>query len=171
MAEEKAAPQLPPQALQLFEYVSTRHDALIPQGVKPEELQAPAFWAHHSVRLKPYDEIRARAEDGTWMAEYVVVDASRTWARVQMKPGSMLRLSTRDVSLSQASEDQVKAFIEAHSVSYRGPHKWSVVRIADRNVLAEGIEQKDDARAWLEKHAREQFGVPPATAGATPVTA
>jgi hypothetical protein len=162
--KDKPIPQLSPTALHPFEYVSTQHDALIAQGVTPQDLLQPAFWAHHATKLRPYDEIRARAEDGTWIAFYIVLDASRNWARVQQL--ALHRLTTRDVSLSQTSEDQVKAFIDAHSVTYRGPHKWSIVRKADRNVLTEGIEQKDDAQAWLEKHAREQFAAPPPVAEA-----
>lgn len=159
--------QLAPNELWLFEHSSTRYDVKIPIGVGPEELLVPAFWAHHAAKLRPWDEIRARAEDGTWIASYLVLDSSRTWTKVHQL--SMHRLTTADVSMTQASQDQVQAYIEEHSVTYRGPHKWSVVRKSDRAVLLEGKEQKDEAVAWLQAHARNQVGAPPAPPA--PVTA
>ena len=160
--------QLQPNELANFDYVSTRHDAKVQQGVRPEHVLVPAFWAHHAVKLKPFDEIRVRAEDGTWMATYVVLDCSRTWAKV--KQLSLHQLGTADVALTQASESEVKAFAAQHNIVHRGPHKWSVVRKADKAVLTEGLAQKDEATAWLDRHAREQVGVPN-TVRAEPVAA
>jgi len=156
---DKQIVQLAPNDLANFEYISTRYDAKIQQGVTPEELLAPAFWAHHAMKLKPMDELRARAEDGTWVAYLIVLDASRTWARVQLL--SVHRLTTADVAMSQANEGQVKAIKEAHKIAWRGPHKWSVVRITDDNVLHDGEQQKDLAHAWLDRWAREQASAPP----------
>jgi len=167
-AKEKALIQLAPNELHLFEHVSQRYDAKIAQGVTPEDMLVPAFWAHHAVKLRPMDEIRARAEDGTWVATLLVLDCSRTWAKVQLI--QVHKLTTGDVALSQASETQIQEFIGTHLVTYRGPHKWSVVRRADKNVLAEGMEQKDTASVWLEAHARSTIGVP-AAPKAEPVAA
>ena len=166
---EKSTPQLPPNGLQGFDYVSTRHDALVPIGVAPQALLEPSFWAHHAVKLAPWHEIRARAEDGTWMATYVVLDCSRTWAKV--KQLSFHNLSTADVAISQSSETEVKATMKLFKVVHRGPHKWSVVRVADSAVQVEGIEQRDAANDWLEKHARSQVGGAAAQPSAAAVAA
>ncbi|MGH8678785.1 MAG: hypothetical protein ACREUQ_10590 [Burkholderiales bacterium] len=165
--KETKVPQLDPgmDGLALFEHVSTRYDAKINHGVTLEQILVPAFWAHHAVRLKPMDEIRARAEDGTWIAELTVLDCSRTWASVCLR--SVHHFTTSDVSISKASESEVKTFIEAHRVVWRGPRKFSVIRNEDNAVLTEGIEQKENAKIWLEKHARKQIGSP----RASPVTA
>jgi hypothetical protein len=159
--------QLPTENLELFDQISPRWDAKIPQGVKPEALLVPSFWAHRAVKLKPCDEIRARAEDGTWVAYYIVTDSSRTWAKVHLL--SFHLLTTADVSLTQASETEVKAFIDAHTITWRAQHKWSVVRKADKALVAEGLG-KDEAIAWLDKFAREQVGAP-TTVRAEPVAA
>lgn len=140
-----------------FEQVSTRYDAKIPIGVKLDDILKPEFWAHHSVRLTPFDEIRARAIDGSWMAYLVVLDCARTWARVHV-------LQVVNFTPIELSEQEVQAFIDAHQVVHRGPHKWSVVRKSDSGVLHEGMASKADANTWLEKHAREQVGVPKAIA-------
>jgi hypothetical protein len=168
-ATDKVIPQLPPQALQGFDYVSQRHDALIPNGVKPEDMLNPAFWAHQAVKLAPWHEIRARAEDGTWVANLLVLDCSRTWAKV--KQLSFHSLTTADVAISQASETEVKAIKDLHKVVHRGPHKWSVVRNEDKAVLVEGIEQRDGATEWLDKHARAQVGGAAATSQPAAVAA
>ncbi len=153
---QQQAIQLAPTGLEAFEYVSTRHSAKIAQGVDPDELLKPAFWAHHAMKLKPLDEIRAHAEDGTWLANYVVLDCSRTWAKVQLL--SFHRLTTADVSQTQASATEVETFKDQHKVVHRGPHKWSVVRKADNAVIFEGFAVKDEASAQLDKHARDQVG-------------
>lgn len=159
---DKPLIQLPPNDLQQLEQVSLAYDAIVRQGVQPDDVLVPGFWAHHAVKLRPFDEIRVRAEDGTWLARYVVLDCSRTWAKVQQL--SFHRLTTGQVAETQASELEVKAFVDAHQVVHRGPHKWSIVRKSDKAVLEQGIGVKDDAIAWLDKHARAQVGVPAAAA-------
>lgn len=150
--------QLPPNDLWPFEHISTRHDAKIQQGVNPDALLVPGFWAHHAMKLKPFDEIRARAEDGTWMGNYLVLDCSRTWAKVKLL--ELYHLGTADVSLTQASEAEVKAYMDQHEVKHRGPRGWSVVRKADRLVLQEHMAQREEAEGWLTNHARAQVGAP-----------
>lgn len=156
MEATKSPAQLPPGNLERFEQMSTRWDVVVQNGVAPEALLDPAFWAHRAMKMKPFDEIRARAEDGTWLGLYVVLDSSRTWARVKCL--DLHKLTTADVALTQASTDEVRRLVDAHKVLHRGPHKWSVVRIVDNAVLHQGEEQKDSAIAWLEAHARAAVG-------------
>lgn len=156
MSNETQEIQLAPTGLSLKEQVSLHYDAVIPTGVTPEQLLKPAFWAHHGIRLRPWDEIRARAEDGTWMGTYLVLDCSRTWARVLQL--SFHRLTSGDVAITQASMDEMKAVIAAHQVVHRGPLAWSVVRKSDRAVLLEGRTTKPEAVSWLEAYARNAVG-------------
>jgi hypothetical protein len=158
MEEKKneVIPQLAPMGLNGFDYVSTRFDALIPIGVTLEQILKPAFWAHHAVKLKPMDEIRARAEDGTWLAYLVVLDCSRTWAKVAHL--AMHNLTTRDVSLTQASLQELADFIAGHKVVHRAAQVVGRAQGGQRGRLR-GHEQKDAAEKALEKHARESIGV------------
>lgn len=160
----KAAPQLAPgkENMNGIEYVSTRHDAKIPVGVTLQDVLAPAFWAHHAMQLRPMDEIRARAEDGTWMAYLIVLDSSRTWAKVQLL--SEHKLSTRDVSLSHASDKAVQDLIKAHKIIHRGPRKWSVVRESDDAVIHQDEQTRPAAEAWLDAYARVEVSGDPALA-------
>ena len=138
----------------LLEAVSLSYDATIPVGMTPDDIMAPAFWAHHSVRLRPLDEIRARAEDGSWVCYLIVLDSSRTWTKVQRR--QLLQLSTADVSQSQAVEEAVAAFIALHKVIHRGKARWSVVRIADSAVQDQGKVTREESVAWLEAFAKTQ---------------
>lgn len=156
--KEKALPQLAPGDFVLFEHVSTRYDALIAQGVTPEQLGNPAFWAHHAVKMRPMDEIRARAMDGSWIADLVVTDCSRTWAKVSLR--AMHHLTTADVALTEASIAERKAFIDGHELVLRGQHKWCVVRKQDRVVVQEDLGTKAAAAAWLEALAKNIVGAP-----------
>lgn len=117
-------------------------------GTRPEDLLDPAYWAHVSVRFKPMDRIEARAADGTWLAELVVLESSRTWARCHML--SCHNLTSTDVSMSQATTAEAKGDAEpVYEVVHRGPRKWSVVRRSDREVMHEGEARREGAEAWI----------------------
>jgi hypothetical protein len=155
-SNQQQTKQLPPgkDNLNGFEYVSTRFDALIQHGITPDDIRAPAFWANHGKDLRPLDEIRARAEDGTWIANLIVLDSSRTWAKVQVM--NVTYLSTADVSESQAVEKSVESFVDQHKIIHRGKRRWSVIRYVDGAVLAEDIVDRNDAVKWLVQHAKSQ---------------
>jgi hypothetical protein len=152
--KEPAKPQLPPMGLALFETNSLRHDAVIPMGVPPAALLEPTFWSHHAVKLAPWHEIRARAADGTWVANYLVLDTSRTWARV--KQLDFHRLTTGDQADTQASAQEVKEFIARHQVKHRGAHRWTI--LDGEHIIEEGIASKEEANAKLETLARQAVG-------------
>lgn len=166
--QEKAKPQLAPNELFPFEHISTRYDVKVALGVTLQDLQDPAYWAHHAVKLRPLDEIRARAEDGSWVANLLVLDASRTWARVKVL--SEHKLGTADVALTQAvMEDQEKRVAqikEGFKITFRGPHRHSVVRKSDSNLMSEGHVTKVDAERWLDNYARDQASAPAVAAPA-----
>ena len=167
-AKDKQIPQLSPDSLKAFEYISTRHDALVPQGVNIEDLLNPAYWAHHAVKLRPWDEIRARAEDGTWVAFLQVLASDRTWARCQLL--AKHNLGTADIALTQAAEEEVKRLKAEYKIAYAGPEKYRVVRRADNNVMQSGLQQKADAELWLERYVRDQVGAAPASSAAAVAT-
>lgn len=152
-----------------FEYMSTRHDCRIPMGVRHETLLQPEFWAHHGITLKPWDEIRARAEDGTWVSYLIVLDCSRTWARV--KEISLHRLTTGDQADTQASQTALEEFIAAHTVKHRGPHGWSIVRNSDSATLEQNIGSREDANKRLREMGVQQLGLPAALAIGKPALA
>lgn len=123
------------------EFVRPFYCATVPFGTQPNDLLSPEYWAHVANQLKPWARIEARAVDGTWFAEYVVLDVGRTWAKLHML--NQHNLTTPDVALSQANA------MSPYEVKWRGPiAKWSVVRKSDSAVQTEGMS-KEEAIGWV----------------------
>lgn len=147
--------------LALLETMSLVHDALIPADVHPLHLLEPAFWAHSATKLAPWHEIRARAEDGSWMGRYVVLSSDRTWAKVKCiafhEFAPILALEPEQPKGPEDSTEatpDVQAVIDAHKVTHRGPKGHSVIRASDKAVLVENLPTKADAELWLRNHAQ-----------------
>lgn len=112
-------------------------------GTSFEELQDPAYWAHVAAKLKPWDMIEVRAEDGSYWAQMLVQDASRLWAKVTVLKHVQLH-----------AVEQKSSEIDGHLVKFGGPvKKWTVVRLTDKAVLRDGMS-KADAEKWLADHLR-----------------
>lgn len=117
-------------------------------GAQPEDLQSPEFWAHVASTLKNFDRIEVRAADGTWLAECLVLEVARGWARVHVL--QVYRLTAEDVAQTSGALASLE-----HEVRWRGPAaKWSVIRKADGAILHEGDENRDTANAWLVEHLK-----------------
>lgn len=169
-AEAKEDPRLAAGALQGAEFVRFEWVARVAHGIRPEQLLVPEYWAHHAASLAPFAEIIVHAEDGSWYARYLVLDCSRTWAKVKPILGPVF-LTTQDQSLTEASNAEVEAEKAKYQLTFRGQHKWSVVRLADKAVMHEGSQQKEDAAKELEKMARQAVGAPDLSASASKATA
>lgn len=148
-------PRLGPTAFEVADYKRTMYRGMVERGIMPDDVIHPAYWAYHAAKLKPWDRVELCAEDGTWFGEYLVLGCDRTWARVF--PLRVIMLTTADVSETQAakanSKGMPKGELSSYEVRFRGPaKKWSVIRRSDGGILAEGMTQKQDAEAWLNKH-------------------
>lgn len=150
---------LPPSDLQLAEQVRQVWAARTAQGVTSADLAEPSFWAHHAVKFRPLDKIEVRAADGTFYAELIVLDCSRTWART--KQLFAVQLTTGDVSLTQASEAEAQKVRAQYKVQHRGPRGWSVIRTADKTVEREELGTQDAAVEWLDAFVKYRLGKGP----------
>lgn len=113
-------------------------------GTPFEALLDSSYWAHVSAKMKPFDEIRVIAEDGTYYGRLLVQDAGRLYAKVAKL--AFVELNKVDVVQGSA------ASLAGYEVKWRGPHeKWSVLR--GKDVLVSG-KSKDEAQAWLGQHLK-----------------
>ena len=164
-------PDPKPRAVQLpihiheAEFKRSRYCVDVPSSAGPEDAVQPTFYANIAAKLKAWDQIELRAEDGTWYMEVMVLDSSRNWARVYPVLGPC-RFTTADVSLTQAAAitaDAKPAAIaqtaEDFELAHRAGKKWSVIRKADREVISEGHATKDAASAALDAHLKQRAGV------------
>lgn len=132
---------LAPGRFGLGEHVRNWWVASIEKDTQEDALLDPAFWANFAVKMRPYDIIEARKDDGTYWAMFLVLGCDRTYAKIHKLYETSL--SSRDVSLIQD-----KFLVEWGSPT----HKYRVIRKNDGAVLHKGCDRKADAEAWLEEN-------------------
>ena len=144
MAEGKKAYAITEGQMKLAEYERRVWVANVEQGVTPEDIINPAYWALIAKKVSPYDHIEARAEDGSWIAFLIVTGCDRTWVKVVVD--HIVKLTTSDVALTQS---------EKHELAWKGPmRKWSVIRMSDAAVVKDGFQEQDQAFIWMREHEK-----------------
>lgn len=139
---EKRSAVLVEARMKPAEYERNDWVANVEFGHTIEDVLDPGYWAFTAPKLKPYDHIEARSEDGTWVADLIVCGCDRTWAKVALK--QKFNLTTQDVSQSQASK---------HTVEWKGPQlRFGVVRTSDATIVKDGFREKAQAEAWMKEH-------------------
>ncbi len=119
-------------------------------GTVPEDLLRPEFWAGCAQRLqrRPGDcptEVTVWAEDGSFWAELVVIEAGARWAKCRFKSEPIL------VDQSARSEIAFKG----HVVNFGGETEmWRVIRDSDKSKLKDSFATAEQALAWLQDHVR-----------------
>lgn len=112
----------------------------LPFGVTEEDFMDPGYWAHVADQMQPLDEIKVRAEDGSFVVYLLVAWCERNFAKV---------VFDRRVECTVSKEAPVNSV--KHRVEWKGPHmKFCVIRNSDSSVLREG-ETKDGAARWLRE--------------------
>lgn len=145
--EDRKVEQMNPTRMSEAEFQRSIYVCTAHANTKPTDLLDPAYWAHVSAKLKPWDHLEVRADDATWYAEFIVLEAGRTWAKVHML--NCQSLTSADVAASQA------ASLTPYDVVYRGEHaKWSVVRKVDREVVHENEATQGGAIDWLNERLK-----------------
>lgn len=131
----------------LAEHQRQDYVAIIPQGIAPDDLSNPAFWASIANQCRPWGRIEARAEDGTWIAELVITEVGRQFVRVKLL--QLYELTTAEVAQTQAEIDS------GYRVIWRGQHhQWGVKRLSDSAVVRSGEPSKGQAETWLREHLK-----------------
>lgn len=149
--------RLGPVALSQAEFRRNEYVATAERGIRPQDVMNPSYWAFHAAKLKPWDHLEVLSEDGTWCGEYIVLESSRTWARIH--PLRVTYLTTQDISETQAAAQSESPEVDAE-VRFRGPKKWGVIRKSDSAILMEMLATRDDAEQWLQKHSGKQEETP-----------
>lgn len=123
-----------------------------PEGTIEEDLKDTGFWSFISYRLRPFDRLEIRANDGSWLIDAIVIMCDRTWAKIKILNKYNLAPNEKSMQdeIAQAEEKSSK-----HSVKWRGPaHRWSVIRNSDETVVKENCESKADAEKWIREHEK-----------------
>ncbi len=112
----------------------------VQRGVTAEDIMDPTFWNHVASQLREFDRIEVVSEDKAWWGLFLVVSAGAREAR-------LMQLSFAE---GKAQTSKAKPDLE---VKFRGLRKFSLVRIADGEVIEEDIPTKEEAEQRLAARA------------------
>jgi len=141
---ERRSPIIHPTRMKLAE--NERQDWIVNAELSHtvEDLTNPGYWAHMAAQLQPYDHIEVRAEDGSWIANLIVIQVDRSWAKVMM----VSKYDLLDTEVLPSS-------VAKHKVEWKGPqHRFAVIRLADQVVVRNGFQTKDEANGWMREHEK-----------------
>lgn len=146
MSESPEAPKLMPNRMHLAEHERNIHVITVEANITRDQIKDPSFWSLVSSKMRPYDRVELRSDDGMFFAEYLVLACDRSWAKVYEL--SFHKLTSADISETQAA-------ITDYEIKYRGPQlKHSVIRKSDNTVLKEEMQTRDEAASWLKEHLK-----------------
>lgn len=129
------------------EFVRTDYVLIAHATNTPEDIVRPEYYAHVSDKMKARDRLTVWADNMTWMAELVVLEVGRGWARVH--PLSLTEFGT------SASIKGLTIERDGYRVTHRGEFsQWSVIRMADSEVVSEGHGSQGGAVDWLDNHLK-----------------
>lgn len=141
--------QLGPARIQGHEFALNVWVVTVEAGTTIEQMESRDYWAHVANKLRPYDEIKVRSDDGAFYAHFLVLACDRTWAQVH-------RLSYHDL-LPAAAKAEIP---DEYEIKWGGPYLLHrVIRKSDKAVLKENFQTKLDAMQWLDEY-RKTVGVP-----------
>lgn len=137
--------KLTPHNFREADYRRTEYLVTADPGTKIADLTTRDYWAHVAAKMRARDRVEVHAHDGSWMAEMLVVQASRVGATLAILHKHDL---TKAAATPAASADEV-------NITFRGFAKWSAVRKADKKVLVDGLDSEQEVRDWLKKPAQQ----------------
>ena len=136
-----------PTRMKAAEYVRNDHVVIAHATNTPEDLVRPEYYAHVADKLKARDRITVWADNANWMAELVVLEVGRGWARAH--PISLTEFG------NTASIKGLTIERDGYRVAHRGEHsQWSIIRLSDSEVVSENHGTQGGAVDWLDNHLK-----------------
>ncbi len=147
----KEVKHISPEKTELAEHHNNRHFAVAPKGMTPAELDMqPEPFALIAERLTRFDDIRVVAAEGTWLADFIVVECGQGYAYCQM---------TSQLPLPEVQGQATERIPDGFKIRQAGPgdgqEGWLVVRLKDEVVLNAGqspMYRKEEAIRYLLDH-------------------
>ena len=144
MAEEKATPkkETPPEPVEptkaqpvlrtewgLASHRRRDYDCTLPEGTTKEHLTETSLWDHVGNQLTIWDTIRAMAEDGSFVAELIVI----------YKFGNRVKCAVTNFTELQKIDHKAQSGMGRYEVKQRGMKKWCIMDRQTGEVIREGI--------------------------------
>lgn len=105
-------------------------------GITLDEVSKPEYWMHVAKTIRVGDRLEVTASDGSWFAELYVRASNGASIAVHVM---------RHIEFPLAN-----IILEDVEVKHRGDKGWSVIRKADKKVLFEKGQVREDAERWLK---------------------
>lgn len=123
--------------------VNNSWSVTLEEGTELDDVLAEEFFANVAQRMRPYDKIMVRTDDGAWYAELLVLSVGKTWVRAVLLFKKAL----------EVSRDSIE--VEGYEVLYKGPQKkFCVIRKVDNSMIHEGEDSRETAFTWLAEFMR-----------------
>jgi hypothetical protein len=132
-----------PQHLLLAEFSRNAYRLTPEVGLPLAEILKPSYWVHTAVMLRPGNIVEVAPTDMSWFAELYVRSAGANEVRV-----ALLRHVEFDKPQTAVDTDECE-------IKFAGGAKWRVMRKADKAVLSENHQTREQAEAWLARHTQE----------------
>jgi hypothetical protein len=140
---------LQPNRLQRSEHFYAQYAVELPGHVSLDDAMTPEYLAHVASRLRQFDRICFMAEDGSYLADTVVVSA---------RPGAAVVKLLQKVDLTDGGDVSAEP-VGLVKVEWRGPRgKWTIIRVSDAHVIKNGIASEADARREAAEYERSYAG-------------
>lgn len=156
MSDEKAKPdpQISAARMKLAEQARNVWVLTVEEKLTRAQVTHPDFFAQVAASWRPYDRVEVRCDDGTFFAEFLVLEAARTYARVHVLAWE--DLTTKDVEQTQSvNKAKARDALKAYRVESKGPHLlWCVIRNSDGAVLRDKETSQKTAQTWLDEYVR-----------------
>lgn len=114
------------------------HSVTVSSKLTSENLQDPMLWVNIAPNIRFGDEIRAIADDGSFMVYLYVAAASGN--HIQVKPFIGIDTPTEELAESRSE----------YFIKQRGVKKWCVIQRSTGDVILEGIDNKAKAEKELQ---------------------
>ena len=151
----KTFESLNPTRFKPGEYARNIFHASAQTGTSKEDILNPAYFAHVAVQVSRFDHIEVVEERGAWWAELLVT------SKIE-KPGKPPTITVDAIHFKNlkahvnADAEPAESPDDSYEVKFRGPKKWSVIHKDTREILVEGLETVEEAKAWVSKYAIEK---------------
>ena len=119
-------------------------DALVSSKLTKADLEDPALWGLIGGQIKAGAEIRAVADDYSFVARLFVTFAQ----------GSSIRAKVIDFVKMEAVDHGINDTLDGYDIKMRGPRKWSIIKTGTGEVVREDIPTQEQALKELAEHRR-----------------
>lgn len=141
--EEKRGKILGPGRMKASEFANTNYTVVVENDTTFEDIQKIEFWSTHAYKMRNLDRVTIVPDDTTWLADALVLQAGKNWARVRILNSYRL-----DAEKSGTETDP-------HYVEWKGPHrKWEVIRRQDGEVIKSELQSREDAQLYMREHEK-----------------